>query len=100
MAHDAVEDVLRIVSGHFGVSVADIRSRRRTQAVHPAGVWGMYLACMTTDATFAQIGEHFGGRDQSIVRMCARACDRAAADDEDSARLFAALKAQRKNARL
>jgi chromosomal replication initiation ATPase DnaA len=58
----------------------------------------MYLACVTTDATFAEIGRRFGGRDQSIVRMCARACDRAAAGNENDARLFDTLKALRETA--
>ena len=76
---NTVDDVLRIVNEHFGVSVADIRSQRRTATVHRARVWGMYLACMTTPATHEEIGKRFGGRDQTIVRMAARACARAIA---------------------
>ena len=94
MKRTAIDDALRIVSEHFGVSVTDIRSQRRTRAVHPARVWGMYLACLTTGATFAAIGQAFGGRDGTIVRMAARACAREVAQNESSASVLNALKAR------
>ena len=92
MKRHPVNEVLRVVSEHFGVSVADIRSQRRTREVHPARVWGMYLACETTGSSFEEIGRKFGGRDYTIVRMAARACAREIAQSPESARLFNALR--------
>lgn len=90
--NDVLNDVLQTVAAHFGVSVADIRSQRRTRAVHGARVWGVYLASQTTSATFETIGQWFGGRDQTVVRMYARCCARAVAEHRDSARLYDALR--------
>lgn len=95
MKRHPVNEALRIVSEHFGVSVSDIRSQRRTRDVHPARVWGMYLACETSGSSFEEIGQKFGGRDQTIVRMAARCCAREVAQNPESARLFGALTARR-----
>lgn len=94
MKYDAIDEALRIVSEHFGVSVADMRSQRRTRHVHPARVWAAYLAVMTTDAGFAAIGRRFN-RDHTVVRMYARACARAVADNQESAALYDDLKSRR-----
>lgn len=92
--HKGVEKALRIAAAQFGVSVADIRSQRRTRAIHPARLWAAYLACMTTRATCAGIGARLGGRDESIIRMYARNRARAVENDEASARIFRLLKAR------
>ena len=94
MKRHPVNEELRIVSEHFGVSVSDIRSQRRTHDVHPARVWGMYLACETSGSSFEEIGQQFGGRDPTIVRMAARCRAREVAQNPESARLFGALKAR------
>ena len=93
MASHPVDNVLRVVSEQFGVSVADIRSQRRTRTVHPARLWAAYLACMTTSETFAAIGVRLGGRNENIIRMYARNRANAVTDDAESARLFSQLKA-------
>ena len=93
MRHDALDDVLQTVAAHFGVSVTDMRAPRRTRAVHGARVWGVYLASQATSATFETIGQRFGGRDQTVVRMYARCCARAVAEHRESARLYYALSA-------
>lgn len=93
MKLDAIDDVMRIVAEHFGVSVADIRSQRRSRDIHPARVWAAYLAAMTTDANFGAIGERFR-RDHTVVRMYVRACARLVASDRRSAAMIEALHAQ------
>jgi chromosomal replication initiation ATPase DnaA len=92
--HLGIENALRIAADHFGVSVADLRSARRTSSVHPARVWAAYLASTTTDASFATIGESLR-RDSTVVRMYARACARKATATAEGALLYAALKARR-----
>ena len=62
-----IEDILRIVSRHYGVSKGDLLSQRRHRSV----VWprqiGMYLAKQLTARSLPEIGRRFGGRDHTTV---------------------------------
>ncbi|MFM7084035.1 MAG: chromosomal replication initiator protein DnaA [Hyphomicrobium sp.] len=62
-----IEDILRIVSRHFGVSKGDLLSQRRHRSV----VWprqiGMYLAKHLTARSLPEIGRRFGNRDHTTV---------------------------------
>lgn len=62
-----IEDILKIVSRHFGVSRGDILSQRRHRSV----VWprqiGMYLAKQLTSRSLPEIGRRFGNRDHTTV---------------------------------
>ncbi len=71
-----IEDILRTVSKHFGVSRADILSQRRHRSI----VWprqiGMYLAKKLTGRSLPEIGRRFGGRDHTTVLHAIRKIDR------------------------
>ncbi|MEM1370773.1 MAG: chromosomal replication initiator protein DnaA [Pseudomonadota bacterium] len=62
-----IDDILRIISRHFGVSKSDLLSQRRHRSV----VWprqiGMYLAKKMTSRSLPDIGRRFGGRDHTTV---------------------------------
>lgn len=62
-----IEDILRIISRHYGVSKSDLLSQRRHRSV----VWprqiGMYLAKHLTARSLPEIGRRFGGRDHTTV---------------------------------
>ena len=62
-----IEDILRIISRHFGVSKGDLLSQRRHRSV----VWprqiGMYLAKQLTARSLPEIGRRFGNRDHPTV---------------------------------
>ena len=62
-----IEDILKIVSRHYGVSRNDILSERRHRSV----VWprqiGMYLAKQMTARSLPEIGRRFGNRDHTTV---------------------------------
>ncbi|MBS0242597.1 MAG: chromosomal replication initiator protein DnaA [Proteobacteria bacterium] len=62
-----IEDILRIVSRHYGISKSDILSERRHRSV----VWprqiGMYLAKQMTARSLPEIGRRFGNRDHTTV---------------------------------
>ena len=62
-----IEDILRIVSRHYGVSKGDLLSQRRHRSV----VWprqiGMYLAKQLTARSLPEIGRRFGNRDHTTV---------------------------------
>ena len=62
-----IDDILRIISKHFGVSRGDILSQRRNRSI----VWprqiGMFLAKSLTARSLPEIGRRFGGRDHTTV---------------------------------
>ena len=70
-----IEDILRIISRHFGVSKGDLLSQRRHRSV----VWprqiGMYLAKQLTQRSLPEIGRRFGGRDHTTVLHAIRKID-------------------------
>ena len=70
-----IEDILRIISRHYGVSRADILSQRRHRSV----VWprqiGMYLAKQLTARSLPEIGRRFGNRDHTTVLHAIRKID-------------------------
>jgi len=62
-----IEDILRVISRHYGVSKGDLLSQRRHRSV----VWprqiGMYLAKQLTARSLPEIGRRFGNRDHTTV---------------------------------
>jgi chromosomal replication initiator protein len=76
-----IEDILRVVSKHFGVSRGDILSQRRHRSV----VWprqiGMYLSKQLTTRSLPEIGRRFGGRDHTTVLHAIRKIDKVLHDD-------------------
>jgi chromosomal replication initiator protein len=67
-----VEDILRIVSKHYGVSRADLLSARRTANVVRPRQIAMYLAKTLTLRSLPEIGRRFGGRDHTTVLHAVR----------------------------
>lgn len=76
-----IEDILKVVSRHFGVSRSDILSQRRHRSV----VWprqiGMYLAKQMTQRSLPEIGRRFGGRDHTTVLHAIRKIDKELGDN-------------------
>lgn len=62
-----IEDVLRVITAHFSVKLADLQSRRRTAGIAYARQVGMYLARRVTSLSLEEIGGYYGGRDHSTV---------------------------------
>jgi chromosomal replication initiator protein len=76
-----IEDILRIISRHFGVSKGDLLSQRRHRSV----VWprqiGMYLAKQLTQRSLPEIGRRFGNRDHTTVLHAIRKIEGVIAGD-------------------
>ncbi len=76
-----IEDILRIVSRHYGVSKADLLSPRRQRSI----VWprqiGMYLAKQLTSRSLPEIGRRFNGRDHTTVLHAVRKIERELTDN-------------------
>ncbi|MDE3018267.1 MAG: chromosomal replication initiator protein DnaA [Nitrospirota bacterium] len=67
----AMDDIEEAVATRFHVKVAELKSRRRSKTlVHPRQI-AMYLCREMTDASFPEIGRHFGGKDHTtIIHAC------------------------------
>ncbi|MGH1419487.1 MAG: chromosomal replication initiator protein DnaA [Hyphomicrobiaceae bacterium] len=70
-----IEDILRIISRHFGVSKADLLSQRRHRSVVRPRQIGMYLAKQLTQRSLPEIGRRFGNRDHTTVLHAIRKID-------------------------
>ena len=62
-----VERVLKEVSQTYGVSISDLRGKRRTKAVVLPRQVAMYLSRELTECSFPEIGQKIGSRDHSTV---------------------------------
>lgn len=62
-----VEDVLRVVSAHYGVRPADLKSSRKSRDISRPRQVAMFLARRLTNASFPEIGLALGGKDHSTV---------------------------------
>ncbi len=62
-----IDDILAVVTRHFGVKVSDLQSKRRTQSIVFPRQVAMFLARRMTQLSLEEIGGYFGGRDHSTV---------------------------------
>lgn len=77
----AMEDIQEAVSTWFHVKIADLKSRRRSKTlVHPRQI-AMYLCRELTDASYPEIGRHFGGKDHTTIIHACRQITRARESD-------------------
>ncbi len=63
----SMEDILTLVTEHFGVKLSDLQSKKRTNAIAYPRQVAMYLARQITRHSLEEIGGFFGGRDHSTV---------------------------------
>src|SRR5574342_27118 len=84
----SMEDIQEVVSTWFHVKIADLKSRRRSKTlVHPRQI-AMYLCRELTDASYPEIGRHFGGKDHTtIIHACRQVTKAKDGDTTLSARL-------------
>jgi chromosomal replication initiator protein len=62
-----IEDIQRIVCEHFGITLTELKSKRRTQNLVVPRQIAMFLTRKLVNASFPVIGAQFGGRDHSTV---------------------------------
>lgn len=89
-----IDHVLRVVAEKFDVSVADIKSARRSRQVLPARHVAAYLAHTAAGMTPREIGLGLGGRVQPSIVMYCRAVARRTQDDEEYRLLVNELQAR------
>ena len=76
-----IDDILRIVSKHFGVNRADLLSNRRNRSIVRPRQIGMYLAKSLTSRSLPEIGRRFGNRDHTTVLHAIRKVEQLMSDD-------------------
>ena len=69
----SIELIQKIVAEYFNLSLADMRSKKRTRSVAFPRQIAMYLSRELTESSLPKIGEEFGGRDHTTV---IHACDK------------------------
>jgi len=87
-----IEDIQRVVAGHYHVSRADLVSSRRTRAIVVPRQIAMFLAKTLTPRSLPEIGRRFGNRDHTTVLHAVRKIEKLVGDDKGLARDIDALK--------
>ncbi len=90
----SMDDIQEAVGARFHVKISELKSRRRSKTVvHPRQI-AMCLCRELTDASFPEIGRHFGGKDHTtIIHACKQIAKAKEADGALKATLES-LKAQ------
>ncbi len=65
--HINITDIIEVVTSHFGVRLADLQSKKRSQSITEPRQICMYLARSLTKHSLEEIGGHLGGRDHTTV---------------------------------
>lgn len=77
-----IETVQKAVVAYFNLHMADLRSKRKHQAIVRPRMVGMYLCRQLTTASYAEVGLRFGGKDHStVVNACKRIEELMVSDD-------------------
>jgi len=77
-----------VVTRHFGVRLADVQSKRRSQSITEPRQICMYLARNMTRHSLEEIGGHLGGRDHTtVMHACAKISEARDADPKVKALL-------------
>ena len=77
----SMEEIIDLVTDHYGVKLSDLQSKKRTNAVAFPRQVAMYLARKITRHSLAEIGGFFGGRDHSTVLHAVDKIDKLTAKD-------------------
>lgn len=85
----AMEDIIEVVTSHFGVKLSDLQSKKRTNQIAFPRQIAMYLARKITRHSLEEIGGFFGGRDHSTVLHAVRKVTKLIEDDTTTRDLLA-----------
>lgn len=78
-----LERILKTVAKYFGVSVVDLRSKKRTKSLVQARQCVVFLARRLTNATFQEIGRQFSNRDHSTMTHASNEMEEALTKDAE-----------------
>ena len=90
----SIEDIQEVVGAKFHVKIGELKSRRRSKTlVYPRQI-AMYLCRELTEASFPEIGRHFGGKDHTTIIHACRQIARAKETDNGLQTTLEGLKEQ------
>ncbi len=88
-----IAEVQKAVADHFHLTVADLKSRKKSNSVSFPRQVGMFLARQLNDeVSLIEIGSEFGGRDHSTVLYAFNKISSELEKDQNLARIIAAIK--------
>jgi chromosomal replication initiator protein len=87
-----IDDIQKLVAGHYNISRADILSSRRTANVVRPRQIAMYLSKTLTLRSLPEIGRRFGGRDHTTVLHAVRKVEELSSKDKGLAEVIELLK--------
>lgn len=64
---ESFEDIQRVVCEHFRLRLSDLKSSRRARTITFPRMVAMFLCRRRLQASYPEIGEHFGGKDHTTV---------------------------------
>lgn len=62
-----VENIQKVVGDHYGISIADIKSKKRDKKFVIPRQIALYIARELTELSFPELGNEFGGRDHTTA---------------------------------
>jgi chromosomal replication initiator protein len=65
--HISITDIIEVVTDYYGVRLADLQSKKRSQSITLPRQVCMYLARNLTKHSLEEVGGHLGGRDHTTV---------------------------------
>jgi chromosomal replication initiator protein len=86
--HISITDIIQVVTKHFGVRLADLQSKKRSQSITEPRQICMYLARNLTNHSLEEIGGHLGGRDHTtVMHACTKIAEAVESDPKMNALL-------------
>jgi chromosomal replication initiator protein len=79
----SIESIQKTVSEYFGIKLQDLRAKKRTREIAFPRQIAMYLSKTLTEASLAEIGKNFGGKDHSTVIHACKQVEERKKNDED-----------------
>ncbi len=89
-----IEEIQKLVCEHYGVTLIEMNSKRRTQHIAPVRQCAMFLCRKLTSFSFPVIGENFGKRHHSTVMHAYEAVSRRIKNDPALASTLETLEAK------
>jgi chromosomal replication initiator protein len=83
-----------LTAKHFGFTLGELKGKSRRQALADARGLAMFVCRRVSDASYAEIGEHFGGRDHTTVLHACQKFESIIRQDESIRRLADELATQ------
>ena len=66
-ANMSMDNIIRVVAEHFGLTPNDLKGRKRSHNIVNARQIAMFIGRKMTDYSMTEIGQDFGGRDHTTV---------------------------------